>query len=198
LSENPENDLLNIIEEIESFSIPKKFARFLYREEPPSTADNTTNLYAFSYERAFEELTSAARAHWHNGILRAPLFYLARHSIELHLKSAIEDFANYTGEDIKDCGHNLLDLWRELQRLQFDVAGLPGKGDEWGTHVEKLINHIHAIDPTGEAFRYPENRAGKKFDYTRVELDGLVKAHHHITSYCSASMDYLSEFANAY
>lgn len=191
------DDFQSIIDEAESFSIPRKFERFLHREEAPSTAEYTTFLFAFAYERAFEELANAAHSHWHNGILRAPLFYLARHSIELHLKSAIKEFESYTGEDAKNCGHNVLDLWREFQRLQL-VAGLPGTGDDdtWGSHVEKLINHIHAIDPTGEAFRYPENNAGKKFEYTRVELDGLVKAHHHITSYCSASMDYLNDFTS--
>lgn len=197
MSADIDSDFLSIIEETESFSIPTKFERFLHREKAPSTAEHTTFLYAYAYERAFEELAQAARAHWHNGILRAPLFFLARHSIELHLKAAIKEFESYTGEDIKECGHNIWELWRELQRLQFDVAGLPGEGDTWGKHVDKLISHIHAIDPTGEAFRYPENKSGRKFEYTRVELDGLVKAHHHVTSYCGASMDYLNDYANA-
>jgi hypothetical protein len=57
---------------------------------------------------------------------------------------------------------------------------------------ERLICHIHNIDPTGELFRYPHNLGGKLFQYTYVEIKGLVDAHQHITLYCGASLDMLS------
>jgi hypothetical protein len=63
--------------------------------------------------------------------------------------------------------------------------------EEWGQHCGRLLGHIHEIDPTGEAFRYPHKLDGRKFAYTRVELDGLAKAHRHITMYCGASLDML-------
>jgi len=45
-------------------------------------------------------------------------------------------------------------------------------GDEWGDHVDRLIKHIHAIDPKGGSFRCPHNISGKVFNCTRVEFEG--------------------------
>jgi len=98
----------------------------------------------------------------------------------------------------KDYGHNLLDLWNELKRQQFGLAALPGEGELWGRHVEKLINHMHAIDPKGDSFRYPHSISRKLFAYTRVEFEGLVKAHDHITSYCGAFVDVLADYRSCY
>ncbi|HKA77108.1 MAG TPA: hypothetical protein VKD19_08385 [Pseudolabrys sp.] len=184
-----------IIEEIDRFSIPSRMEKFLVRERPPSTADQTLGFYAYGYERAFDIIATVFKQKWRNGdYLQFPLFYLARHSIELSLKNAIEDFASYTGDPSADLGHNLSRLWIELNR-QFRLAGMPEE-DSWGVHCAKLIGHIHEIDPTGEAFRYPHNMQGRTFAYTRVSFDGLVKAHNHLTGYCSASIDMLSEYRN--
>ncbi|MGY4295113.1 hypothetical protein ACVWXN_003208 [Bradyrhizobium sp. i1.4.4] len=110
-------DFLELLDEASRFEIPTKFERFLHREPPPSMSDQTLSFFAYSYEVAFREMSAALKARWrHNGLLQAPLFYVARHSIELHLKWAIEEFASYTGDPGKDYGHNLLDLWNELRK----------------------------------------------------------------------------------
>jgi hypothetical protein len=189
----------DLIDIVGSFEIPTKMERFLHREAPPSTSERTLSYFAFSYELAFNHLAGSIRERWHtNGLMQAPLFYMARHSMELHLKWAIEEFESYTGEKSKDYGHSLLDLWHELNRQQFDLADLPGRDDAWGKHVDKLIKHIHGIDPKGDSFRYPHSVGGKLFNYTRVEFEGLVKAHGHITGYCGASLDVLGEYRDSY
>lgn len=53
--------------------------------------------------------------------------------------------------------------------------------------------HIDEIDPNGETFRYPTDRKGKPFNYTRVEIEGLVRAHHHVTLITDASISMLQD-----
>jgi hypothetical protein len=189
----------DILDEVDAFEIPDRMEKFLYQEEPPSQSERTLSYYSYSYELAFQQLAAVVRERWRsNGLLQAPLFYLGRHSIELHLKCAIQEFSEYTGKQATEKGHDLLALWVELQRQQFDLADLPGRDDPWGKHVDKLIRHIHAMDPKGDSFRYPHSIGGKPFHYTRIEFEGLVKAHKHITLYCGASMDVLGEYRDVY
>jgi hypothetical protein len=111
-----------------------------------------------------------------------PLFLLARHSIELHLKDTIREYAK-TDDMPADLGtHNLMWLWNQLGTYM-ERYGIPAD-DEWGVYCDKLLNHIHEVDPDGERFRYPTARDGAPFEITRVELEGLVRAHWHITMYC--------------
>jgi hypothetical protein len=185
-------EITDILDEVGRFEIPGHLQKFLHPERPPSESERTLSYYSYSYELAFLQLAASVKGRWrHNDLLKAPLFYLGRHSIELHLKYAIEQFAEYTGEAGRDTGHDLLALWSELRR-QIELANISSDGDDWGLHVDRLIRHIHAIDPKGDSFRYPHNISGKLFNYTRVEFEGLVKAHQHITGYCGASIDVLS------
>ncbi|QND71394.1 hypothetical protein [Tardiphaga robiniae] len=188
-----DDGFLKLTEESNSFSLPQKFERFLVPRPPDMSDEQSLHFYAFSYERAFEQLAERASERWPGGgLLQLPLFYLARHSIELHIKWVIDEFGKYTGEAGLTSGHDLLALWREMQR-QFVIAGMPAE-EEWGEHCERLIRHMHQMDPTGEMFRYPHDRKGKPFQYTYVEFKGLEKAHHNVTLYCGASLDVLSEY----
>lgn len=170
-----------------------QFEKFLIRRPPDMSDEQSLHFYAFSYETAFEQLVERAKERWPGGgLLQLPLFYLARHSIELHLKWAIDEYGNYTNDRQANSGHNLLALWNELNR-QFELAGMPSS-DEWGKHCDKLIKYLHSIDPTGESFRYPHDLKGQRFQYTYVEFDGLVKAHHNLTMFCGASLDVLGDY----
>src|SRR5277367_1499914 len=130
----PSYDFAKIIEEIQNFKVPQRFEKFLIRGEPASHSEQTLEYYGFAYEQAFNTLAERSLDRWHSGgFLTLPLFYLARHSIELSLKRAIAGFAEYTREDPPDCGHSLMRLWNELKR-QFGVAKMP-EIDEWCRHV---------------------------------------------------------------
>ena len=75
-----------LIETSISFSPPQKFEKFLIQRPPDMADEQSLHFYAFSYERAFETLVEQARGRWRGGgLLQLPLFYLARHSVELHL-----------------------------------------------------------------------------------------------------------------
>lgn len=192
------DSISKIIEEIQNWKVPKRLEIFLIRERTPSNSEQTLGFYAFSYSMTFSCLAESVQEKWRGGgFMQLSLFYLARHSIELHLKWAIEEFVNYTRDhQPEDLNHHLLNLWNELKR-QCALAEIPDS-DDWGLHCKRLIGHIHEIDKTGEAFRYPHNRLGRPFKYTHVEFNGLVEAHQHIASYCGASLDVLGEYSQAY
>jgi hypothetical protein len=121
--------------------------------------------------------------------LAMPLFYLARHSIELHLKEAILFYAEHNPRQPDLEGHRLMSLWNQLQEYMRGVGY--NKEDEWTSYCAKLLNHINETDPDGEHFRYPESKSGMSFTATAIELEGLVKAHWHICMYCGAATSML-------
>jgi len=183
-------DYHGIIGDSELERIPGRIRRFLFREQAPSDATQSLAFYAYWYTRAFEEMVSVALQRWPGGdYMRMPLFFLARHSLELHLKEAIRVFSEV--DDVKFSDHGLAKLWTRL------LAVINNNGyntdDEYADYCGKLVNHIHEADPSGERFRYPVTTSGIEFEYTRVELEGLVRAHFHITNYCEGSILMLKE-----
>ena len=63
--------------------------------------------------------------------------------------------------------------------------GMPAD-DSWTERCHLQIDHINQFDPKGEHFRYPYDTEGKPFEFTQVELEGLIKAHISISTYCDA------------
>jgi hypothetical protein len=140
------DEFSRLAEEAGAFNIPKRMEKFLLREAPPSPSEQTWDFYAFAYEHGFRMLAEKALERWRGGgFVQLPMFYLARHSIELSLKRVIFEFSEYTGEASPECGHNLLKLWDEMRR-QFSLGGMP-EMEEWGLHCERLIKHIQLNRP---------------------------------------------------
>jgi hypothetical protein len=147
---------------------------------------------SFTYSLAFDELARKAYEPGHRvSNLSIPLFFLARHSIELALKSAILEYAE-TDETIpKTDGHDLVVLWNELSGCM-ERWGCPAT-DDWGVIVAKQIADIQEVDPKGDRFRYPTDIKGKRFELTHIELEGLVRAQNSITTYLDACATMHSE-----
>ena len=185
-------DFASILEPSEISNPPGKLRKFLFREEAPSGNTQTRSFYAYGYARAFEQLAETALQRWPGGgHTPMPLFFLARHSIELHLKDAIEHYGRCSTLEPELSSHNIARLWNHLQ-AQIQHAGFP-TDDDWTRYCNKLVHHIHEVDPDGERFRYPSNVQGVEFEFTRVELEGLQKAHFHITGYCDAAASMVAD-----
>jgi hypothetical protein len=169
-------------------AVPQQVRRFLHRDEHIGSWGQTTAYYAHAYANAFERLVMVALGIYpRSEYLRLPLFFLARHSAELHLKEVIQEYSAATGLPYEAAKiHSLVTLWNKVKIL---VQGM--HDDEWSAHVGKLICHLHDFDPDGQRFRYPEDNAGKPFDGTRVELERLAHAHGSITLWCEAVCDML-------
>jgi hypothetical protein len=185
-------DFAHILEPSEIANPPVSLKKFLFRERQPSGIEQTRSFYAFSYAQGFERLAEAALQNWPGAaVVQMPLFFLARHSIELHLKDAIESYGRYSTVAPELSGHHLARLWNHLQK-QIEHGGFPND-DNWTRYCNKVIHHIHEIDPDGERFRYPLNVKGVEFEFTRVELEGLKNAHWHITRYCDAAASMIAD-----
>ena len=149
-------------------------------------------VFRYGYASGFDELARKALEQWPNRQdLALPLFYLARHSIELALKDAIIEFAKTDDVRPEIEGHGLMQLWNQLKEYMKRWGTSPD--DEWSIYVGKLLNHLHHHDPDGERFHYPENKKRVPFEWTRVDLEDLVRAHRHVTMYCDGSMSMHAE-----
>lgn len=167
-------------------AVPRRVRKFLHRDEHLSTWGQTTRYYAHAYANAFERLVMEAISIWpRSEYLRLPLFFLARHAAELHLKQVIQAYSA-TGEQPDATGHNLIVLWKKASKLVHVSAA-----DEWSGHVGRLIQHLHEFDPDGQRFRYPGDVVGTPFDGTRVELERLAQTHGSITLWCEGACDML-------
>ena len=150
---------------------------------------------AYAYGRAFTEFAEGALDDWpKKNYLVQPMVYLARHSMELYLKWGIQEYQNYFGDySEKTDHHSLAKLWNTLVKL-LGAAGAP-TDDEYSKYCLKLLNHINQTDPDGEQFRFPHNKDGEAFELAKVDLEGLVKAHWHVSSYAEASVEMIPELA---
>src|SRR3954468_7074239 len=137
------DEFARIAEEIGEWHIPERLEKFLHRERPPAPSDQTWGFYAHAYSTAFDLFAERVRERWRGGgLLQLPLFYFARHSIELNLKWAIFEFVDYTRESpTAELSHDLIKLWQELRR-QFATANVP-LDDDWGAHCGRLVAHLH-------------------------------------------------------
>ena len=173
--------------------VPGQFQRFLHRGKAPAISAQTTGYYAHGYSYAFERLIMIALDLGPEAdYLRMPTFFLARHSAELHLKKVIKEYSAANGEDYSAAGeHSLLTLWNQAI-VQIQLCGWPVE-DQWTQLCARLVKHLHDFDNNGQRFRYPDDNAGKPFEYTRIELQELGKAHANITTWCEAATDMLKE-----
>ncbi|GGI23831.1 hypothetical protein [Bradyrhizobium guangdongense] len=169
--------------DLSEFDGHSQVARFIHKDSDINTYTSTWEFVSYAYQRAFDEL---ARKVFEVGRHRAsnlayPLFFLARHSIELELKSTIAEYAKTDEVEPDLAGHHLLNLWDQLGGYM-ERWGLPAD-DDWGRLVRRLLSEIQEADPRGDRFRYPLDIKGRPFERTWVEIEGLIRAHNSITTY---------------
>jgi len=167
-------------------------AKYIHHGGDINNYATTWEYVAYTYSRAFDEMARKAFEAGHRGSnLSTPLFFLARHSIELALKSTILEYAETDDVAPKLEGHDLVSLWKQLS----DYMERWGNSatDDWGLIVAKQITDIQEVDPKGDRFRYPTDIKGKRFELTHVELEGLIRAHSSVTTYLDACAQMHSE-----
>ena len=171
--------------DLSEFDGQSLLAKYIHHGGDINNFATTWEYVSFTYSLAFDELARKAYEPGHRvSNLSIPLFFLARHSIELALKTAILEYAETDGTTPKSDGHDLVVLWNELSGCM-ERWGCPAP-DDWGVIVAKQIADIQEVDPKGDRFRYPTDIKGKRFELTHVELEGLVRAHNSITTYLDA------------
>jgi hypothetical protein len=148
----------------------------------------TMSYMAYAYGKGFTEYAERALDDWpKKDYIIQPMVYLARHSMELYLKWAINEYQNYLGDfSEKTDHHGLIKLWNTLIKLM-EKAGAPTDTD-YLKHCLRLLNHINETDPDGEQFRYPHNKEGETFELAKVDLEELVKAHYLVSTYAEGAV----------
>lgn len=183
-------DFLNILCE-EITNAPKEMQPFvkdkdyLCSDRFAQTWLNYSTVYSHAVDVMAERVVSGQS---YDKKLIIPLLYLVRQSIELSLKTAISHIGVYNNLDTVLNGHNLVVLFDRVQSLYLNATGYP-TSEEWTAFCRKLIDHFAEFDPRGDRFRYPSNVTGDAFTEADVDLEGLLKAHLHITAWAMASFE---------
>ncbi|WP_207890971.1 hypothetical protein [Hymenobacter edaphi] len=130
--------------------------------------------YLGSYKRSFDILMKdVLDSGYHVDSVAYPLLFIARHCIELGLKTNIRYFAKYSGkDDFTVAGtHDLETLFRAFKMHVYEsIVKLSEKHgikvekedkkafDELCLEVESLKDVFHALDKNSDAFRYPVDK----------------------------------------
>lgn len=183
-------DFLSLLD-IDNIKVPERFQRFLAHDTAPAYLTRKWDYYAVGYACAFDALVAYATEREPGAeYLRLPLFYLCRHSVELHLKSLILELEG-SDETAWTEEHSLDKLWKRLI-ASLASAHMP-VDDDFSRECGKIINHMHEFDRDGSAFRYPCTREGRDFPYTRVEIEKLKNNYRMIKAFCAGTSYYFHE-----
>ena len=122
-------------------------------------ADFDYGLAALDFKVATEALINHQRSDPHMGNWTAPILHMIRQTLELILKSLIESIGWKCGSErcrvkfVNDLG----ELWAH-RRTWLIENGYSIRSDARLAVTDKLIENIHAIDPTGDLFRFGTSR----------------------------------------
>jgi len=102
--------------------------------------------------------------------LMYPIMFLYRQHLELALKDLIRDGRRLLGwQEAFPKTHRIDELWRLCVGLLDELS--PGTTDNEETkHTTRLIAEFCTVDPTSEAFRYPEGKDGSPASFD-VEIN---------------------------
>lgn len=135
---------------------------------PTKTGWNAQFQVILGYNEAVDVLFKEIETNWGSiDFLVYPLFFCARHSVELQLKlliSMVNEFNEYRDakkNDIKLCGHNLDKLRKELEEV-IKKTDRRIRGEYEKVNVKSLQSFFEESDPTSQSFRYVNDNDGKK------------------------------------
>jgi hypothetical protein len=171
--------------------IAKKF-RF-FRPSPDSIKDvhvdwykkDTKSAICEGYKLGADMIVNAALIeHHHTDIFLWPAAFLYRHYIELQLKNILRMSLGTPLEvrcDRALADHDLADLWLNARKVLRNAW--PNSDESELSPVEDAIKEFNLVDKRGDAFRYYENKAGKKhlsdlprqvcLEYLMQEMDAV-------------------------
>ena len=103
-------------------------------------------------------------------IFAAPMLFLYRHYIELHLKSLLLDAGELLdAPQTVEPKHYLLSLWKKVRKLLIEIS--KQKPDAWFARADEIIGEFDALDPTSFAFRYPVDVQGRPSLSRKLMID---------------------------
>jgi len=121
--------------------------------------------------------------------------YLHRHCVEISIKDVVSLARSFTGggkSKPKRLGHSLDDLWNELLGY-VDMLQGPDEASKLNSECGAFVGKLHALDPTGDRFRYPLSTAGDAQFQLNIETD-ILETRRNAFRLCDA----LSELDSAF
>ena len=131
--------------------------------------------YADKYTYAAEQLHKLSDScAFDKDSLAYPIMFLARHAIELRLKSILWNLLccnniSPTENDTITKGHSLLKLWNEIDKFY--------KGEKRGVYnlASQRISELNTFDVKSDTFRYPIHTNGKPTSINAfIDIDAFV------------------------
>ncbi len=122
-------------------------------------ADFDYALAAFDFNLSAQALIARQREAPHLSNWTAPVLHLIRQTLELTLKALIQTIGWKVGGNAEKIrfSHDLQDLWRQ-GRTWLVLNNYPIKNDARLASADSIIENLHAIDPTGDLFRFGTSR----------------------------------------
>ena len=163
---------------------------------------------ALGYKHAADDLVDTiSSAHRGQEWRAAPVLFLYRHYVELHLKSLLLD----AGELLDDQQqvppqHYLLVLWKRVRALLLKVesdesdrlSAAAGPAAPWLLRVDAIVAQLDAVDPSSFAFRYPVDNKGQpslppSFRFEAVNVRSVIGELHSVLTSATNGVDYLRD-----
>ena len=127
--------------------------------------------FARGYKEAADHLASTINQTGTN-VVSAPMMFLYRHYLELHLKSLLKDAGEALDEQQPiPPRHYLLNLWGRVRTLLLRMR--PNAESEL-VRADDLIRQLDSWDATSFAFRYPVDKSGAASLRVPVSIHPLV------------------------
>jgi|OM-RGC.v1.012926328 hypothetical protein len=122
-------------------------------------ADFDYGLAALDFKLAALVLIERQRKDRHLSNWTAPVLHMIRQTLELTLKSLIETIGWRVGAKFQTVKfkHDLRDLWKQGRDWLIE-NGYPIDNDARLAATDRIIENMHAIDPTGDLFRFGTSR----------------------------------------
>jgi hypothetical protein len=172
---------------------PAKLKPFIHPMVQEGGMERTWGYFAFAYERAFEVLAAEyCRVYPNQAYLIMPLMQLARHSMELALKNALNECNKTHGAELSTDRHGLVVLYDRLEGFLVH-HGMIYKNEPWADFTRKVLVHVDRFDAAGMTFRYPTDQTGKPFPSFEIDIEEMIVAHQNVTLLADATVTMLNE-----
>ena len=117
---------------------------------------------SLGYKDAADLLASRiAREPWRHARLAAPMLFLYRHHLELHLKSLLANAGQLLdAPQAIPQQHYLRQLWSDVRALLLRIS--PQSDGEWFTRADQVIADFDRLDQGSFSCRYPVDLKGRR------------------------------------
>ena len=95
------------------------------------------------------------------------IFSNYRHGLEMAMKWVLERYGRHAALAEYEKNHNLWQLWMSCKEVILALSS----NDKTIDIVQRVVKEFHDLDPTAEAFRYPQRKTGAPIPFPSLDVD---------------------------